>query len=35
VGTWFGVDQPVVLAGLLFIVLASIGFATWRGFLRR
>jgi len=34
VGTWFGVDPPVVLAGLLFITLASIGFAAWRGFLR-
>jgi hypothetical protein len=35
VSSWFGVDPPVVLAGLLFIVLASIGFAAWRGFLRR
>jgi D-alanyl-D-alanine carboxypeptidase len=32
--TWFGVEPPVVLAGLLFIVLASIGFVAWRGFLR-
>ncbi|HLE59112.1 MAG TPA: M15 family metallopeptidase [Candidatus Limnocylindria bacterium] len=35
VSTWFGVDPPVVLAGLLFIVLASIGFAAWRGISRR
>lgn len=35
VSAWFGVDPPVVLAGLVFIVLASIGFAAWRGFLRR
>ena len=34
-GTWFGVDPPVVLAGILVIGLASIGFAAWRGFLRR
>jgi hypothetical protein len=35
VGTWFGVDPPLVLTGFLVIVLASIGFAAWRGFLRR
>jgi D-alanyl-D-alanine carboxypeptidase len=34
-GTWFGVDPPVLLAGLVVIVLALIGFAAWRGFLRR
>ena len=35
-GTWFGVDPPVLLAGLVVIVLASIGFAAaWRGFSRR
>jgi len=34
-GTWFGVDPPVVLAGLLFIALASIGFVAWRGVSRR
>jgi zinc D-Ala-D-Ala carboxypeptidase len=33
--TWFGVDPPVALAGLLLIGLASVGFAAWRGFLRR
>jgi hypothetical protein len=33
--TWFGVDPPVVVAGLLFTVLVSIGFAAWRGFLPR
>jgi D-alanyl-D-alanine carboxypeptidase len=35
VGTWFGVEPPVVLAGVLFIVLASIGFVAWRGTSRR
>jgi D-alanyl-D-alanine carboxypeptidase len=35
VSTWFGVDPPVILAGLVVIVLASIGFAAWRGFSRR
>lgn len=35
VGTWFGVDPPMALAGVLFVALASIGFAAWRGFLRR
>ncbi len=35
VSTWFGVDPPVILAGLLFVMLASIGFAAWRGFVRR
>jgi len=35
VSTWFGVAPPVVLAGFLFIVLASIGFAAWRGSSRR
>jgi D-alanyl-D-alanine carboxypeptidase len=34
-GSWLGVDPPVVLAGLMLIVLTSIGFAAWRGFLRR
>lgn len=29
-GTWFGVDPPVVLAGLVLVVLATIGFAAWR-----
>jgi len=33
-GTWFGVDPPFVLAGLLLVVLASVGFAAWRGVLR-
>jgi D-alanyl-D-alanine carboxypeptidase len=33
-GTWFGVEPPVVLVGLLLVVLASIGFAAWRGALR-
>jgi hypothetical protein len=28
--TWFGVDPPIVLGGLLVIVLAAIGFAAWR-----
>jgi D-alanyl-D-alanine carboxypeptidase len=32
--TWFGVDPPVILAGLVFVVLASIGFAAWRGYVR-
>jgi D-alanyl-D-alanine carboxypeptidase len=32
--TWFGVDPPVVLAGMGLIALASIGFVAWRG-LRR
>lgn len=27
---WFGLDPPVALAGLLLIVLASIGFGAWR-----
>jgi len=35
VGTWLGLDPPVAVAGVVFIVLASIGFAAWRGFLRR
>jgi D-alanyl-D-alanine carboxypeptidase len=34
-GTWFGVDPPVVLGGSLLILLALVGFAAWRGFLRR
>jgi D-alanyl-D-alanine carboxypeptidase len=34
VGTWFGVDPPLVLAGLIVIVLASAGFVAWRGFAR-
>ncbi len=34
-GTWFGVDRPVVIGGLAFIVVASIGFVAWRGFSRR
>jgi D-alanyl-D-alanine carboxypeptidase len=33
-GTWLGMDPPVVLAGLLFIALASIGFVAWRAFSR-
>jgi D-alanyl-D-alanine carboxypeptidase len=33
-GRWFGVDPPVVLAGLLFVVLATIGFIAWRRFPR-
>lgn len=32
--TWFGLDPPVLVAGLLFIGLASIGFAAWRWSLR-
>ena len=32
--TWFGVDPPVVIAGVGLIALASIGFVAWRG-LRR
>jgi zinc D-Ala-D-Ala carboxypeptidase len=34
-GTWFGVDPPLVLGGLAFVGLASIGVAVWRGFVRR
>lgn len=34
VGTWFGLDPPVVLAGIVVIGLASIGFAAWRRFSR-
>jgi len=34
VGTWLGVDPPVVLGGVGLIMLASIGFVAWRG-LRR
>jgi D-alanyl-D-alanine carboxypeptidase len=33
--TWFGVDPPVVLGGVLLIVLASIGFVALRGFFVR
>jgi D-alanyl-D-alanine carboxypeptidase len=29
--TWFGLDPPVVLGGLLVLLLASAGFAAWRG----
>jgi D-alanyl-D-alanine carboxypeptidase len=34
-GGWLGVDPPVVVAGLLLLVLASIGLAAWRGFTPR
>ena len=30
-----GVDQPVVVSGLLVVLLASVGFVAWRGFVRR
>jgi D-alanyl-D-alanine carboxypeptidase len=33
--SWFGVDPPVVMGVILLGVLASIGFAAWRGPLRR
>jgi D-alanyl-D-alanine carboxypeptidase len=34
-GGWLGVDQPVLVAGILVLVLASIALAAWRGFLAR
>jgi len=34
-GGWLGVDQPILVAGLLVLVLASIALAAWRGFLAR
>jgi tetrahydromethanopterin S-methyltransferase subunit F len=30
-----GVDQPVVVSGLLVVLLASVAFVAWRGFVRR
>lgn len=32
VGGWLAVDQPVVVASLVLLVLASIGLVAWRGF---
>jgi hypothetical protein len=34
-GTWFGLDPPVALAGLIVLVLASAGLVAWRGLARR
>jgi D-alanyl-D-alanine carboxypeptidase len=33
--TWLGINQTLILAGLLLVVLGLIGFAAWRGALRR
>lgn len=34
VSTWFGVDPPALLAGLVLLVVALIGFAAWRSLVR-